>query len=80
MEDIFYVENYTDNLCGYNEGEIGDQAYIACNTTMSGQFVQVQNDLIAEIRFHLAEVEIFGFWVVMGFWRKFYQKCGDVIC
>ena len=61
MEDIFYVENYTDNLCGYNEGEIGDRAYIACNTTMSGQFVQVQNDLIVALSFHLAEVEIFGY-------------------
>ena len=61
VEDIFYMRGSTDNLCGYHEGEIGARAYIGCNTIMTGQFVQVQNDLHQEMNFHLADVEIFGF-------------------
>ena len=49
------------NVCGILDGQLNDSAYIRCGSIIAGQYVQVQNNILAGYSFHLSEVELFGF-------------------
>ena len=41
---------------------------------MQGKFVQAQNNIRRDVKFHLSEVEVFGFWMV----GKYATKVGYI--
>ena len=61
LENIFFSSSdptTAEYLCSFQEGELGESAYLPCTSALQGKFVQVQNQLLA---FHFMEVEVFGF-------------------
>ena len=63
VDTIYYYNNPTGvmNLCGILDGQLNASAYIRCESIIAGQYVQVQNNILAGYSFHLSEVEVFGF-------------------
>ena len=63
VDTIYYYNNPTGvmDLCGILDGQLNASAYIRCGSIIAGQYVQVQNDILAGYSFHLSEVEVFGF-------------------
>ena len=63
VKDIFYSSENpaAGNLCAFHEGLLGQSAYIECISIMHGKFVQAQNNILQDVKFHLSEVEVFGF-------------------
>ena len=59
IDDIWYKEEDTSNLCGYHEGSL-NQFYtlIKCPSPITGQFVQIQLGVMAVL--NLYEVEVWG--------------------
>mgnify|MGYP001801683474 CR=1 FL=1 len=60
--NLFYAAADTSNLCGNLESQLYSSAIDQCVPIIDGQFVQLQNNVLAGYSFHLGEVQVSGFW------------------